>query len=138
MTASHFLVVGSRRNVSRYDLDFTRQKSGYYGPDRSRPRDDGRSPLPGDVRRQRDLVAIIRILLLDWSSQGDFWWVPSCQLVSMSSLRTHWRSEHPDPNFFLPPPQPYAGSGDLIGVGRYSRRRNLSGAACYRKWPLSR
>ena len=32
-------------------------------------------------------------------------------------------------------PQPYAGYGDLSGVGR---RRNLSEAACYRNWPRSR
>ena len=31
-------------------------------------------------------------------------------------------------------PQPYAGYGDLIGVGR---RRNLSEAACYRNWYLA-
>ena len=32
-------------------------------------------------------------------------------------------------------PQPYAGYGDLIGVGR---RRNLREAAWYRNWPRSR
>ena len=32
-------------------------------------------------------------------------------------------------------PHPYAGYGDLNGVGR---RRNLSEAACYRNWPRSR
>ena len=32
-------------------------------------------------------------------------------------------------------PQPYAGYGDLSG---YAARRNLSVAACYRSWPLSR
>ena len=32
-------------------------------------------------------------------------------------------------------PHPYTGYGDLNGVGR---RRNLSEAACYRNWPLSR
>ena len=32
----------------RIPVDFTaRQKSGYHGPDQSRPRDDGRSRLPG-------------------------------------------------------------------------------------------
>ena len=40
LTATHFLVVW------RYDPDFTRQKAGGYGPDRSRPRNDGRSTLP--------------------------------------------------------------------------------------------
>ena len=32
-------------------------------------------------------------------------------------------------------PQPYAGYGELSGVGR---RRNRSEAACYRNWPRSR
>ena len=32
-------------------------------------------------------------------------------------------------------PHPYAGYGDLTGVGR---RRNLSEAACYLNWPRSR
>ena len=43
LTASHVLVVW------RYDLDFTRQKSGYYGPDRSRPRDDGTMDTGGQM-----------------------------------------------------------------------------------------
>ena len=56
MTASHFLpVVVQQAVVWRGDMAIStirsrfhapRQKSGYYGPDRSRPRDNGRSTLP--------------------------------------------------------------------------------------------
>ena len=47
LTASHVLAVW------RYALDFTRQKSGYYGPDRCRPRDDGlKHTSPGETSAQ--------------------------------------------------------------------------------------
>ena len=41
ITSPEFLLTASYRLVVwRYELDFTRQKSGYYGPALSRPRDE--------------------------------------------------------------------------------------------------
>ena len=75
----------------------------------------------------------IRIFSLAIPSSGTFLLlcVKSSQVKS-SSGATRPRGDHAGPNSSR---QPYAGYGDLIGVGR---RRNLSEAACYRNWPRSR
>ena len=45
----------------------------------------------------------------------------SGQVKSISTGATHSRSEHPDPTIMFSSPQPYVGSGDLIGSIRVGR-----------------
>ena len=61
---------------------------------------------------------------------------PVSSQVKSSSGATRQRGDHPGALLHaISSPHPYAGYGDLNGVGR---RRNLSEAACYRNWPRSR